>query len=131
MVSPGVKNPPANAGNEGSVPGLGRFPGVENGNSPQYSCLENSADKEAWRATVRGVTKESDTTKCARAHTHTHTHTHRRMNRNSPDILGKGQTCANPLKPEGNDESWKSGKKMDMAGLQDLGFELRKSLEKP
>ena len=51
-----------------------------------------------------------------------HTHTHHRMNRNSPDILGKGQTCANPLKPEGNDESWKSGKKMDMAGPQDLGF---------
>ena len=41
MVSPGVKNPPANAGNEGSVPGLGRFPGVENGNPLQYSCLEN------------------------------------------------------------------------------------------
>ena len=74
-----VKNLTVNAGDTrdaSSIPGLGGFPGVENGNSPQYSCLENSVDKEAWRATVPGVTKESDTTKCMRAHTHTHTHTH-------------------------------------------------------
>ena len=35
-----VKNPPANAGDAGSIPGLGRSPGEENGNSLQYSCLE-------------------------------------------------------------------------------------------
>ena len=55
-----VKNPPANPGdarNEVSIPGLGRSPGVGNGNPPQYSCLENSMDRAAWQATVHGVTK--------------------------------------------------------------------------
>ena len=35
------KNPPASAGDPASIPGLGRFPGEGNGNSLQYSCLEN------------------------------------------------------------------------------------------
>ena len=46
----------------GSIPGLGRSPGEGNGNSLQYPCLENPTDRGAWRATVQGVTKESDTT---------------------------------------------------------------------
>ena len=49
MGFPGVtvlKNLPANEGNIGSIPGLGRFPGVGNGNPLQYSCLENSMDRE-------------------------------------------------------------------------------------
>ena len=37
-----VKNPPANAGHVGSIPGSGRLPGEGNGNQLQYSCLENS-----------------------------------------------------------------------------------------
>ena len=45
----------------GSIPRSGRFPGVGNGNPPQYSCLENSVDRGAWRAIVHGVT-ELDTT---------------------------------------------------------------------
>ena len=44
-----------NAGDLGSVPGLGRSPGEGNGNSPQYSCLENSMDRGAWWATVHAV----------------------------------------------------------------------------
>ena len=55
-----VKNPSANAGDTrdmGSVPGSGRSSGEGNGNLLQYSCLENSMDKRAWRATVHGVTK--------------------------------------------------------------------------
>ena len=52
-----VKNLPANAGDAGSIPGLGRYPGVGNGNPLQYSCLANSMDREAWRATVHGVAK--------------------------------------------------------------------------
>ena len=55
-----VKNLPANVAD--LIPGSGRCPGEENGNPLQYSCLENSMDREAWRATVHGVTKESDTT---------------------------------------------------------------------
>ena len=52
-----VKNLPANAGDAGSVAGLGRSPGEGNGNPLQYSCLENPTDKEVWRATVHGVPK--------------------------------------------------------------------------
>ena len=50
-----------NAGDLGSIPRLGRSPGEENGNPLQYSCPENSMDREAWQATVHGVT-ELDTT---------------------------------------------------------------------
>ena len=52
-----AKNPPANAGDSGSVPGSGRSPGVGNGNPLQYSCLENSMDRGAWKAVVHEVTK--------------------------------------------------------------------------
>ena len=57
-----VKNPLANAGDPGSIPGWGRSPGEGNGNPPQYSCLENPMEREAWWATVHGVTKASDMT---------------------------------------------------------------------
>ena len=39
-----IKNLPANAGDAGSIPGLGRSPGDGNGNPLQYSCLGNSMD---------------------------------------------------------------------------------------
>ena len=52
-----VKNPHANAGDVGSIPGLERSPGGEHGNLLQYSCLENPMDKGAWRATDHGVAK--------------------------------------------------------------------------
>ena len=47
-----VKNPPANAGDVGLIPGSGRSPGEGNGNPLQYSCLENPIDREAWQAIV-------------------------------------------------------------------------------
>ena len=50
-----VKNLPANAGDPGLIPGLGRSPGGGNGNPLQYSCLENPMDRGAWWATVCGV----------------------------------------------------------------------------
>ena len=52
-----VKNPPANAGGEHSIPGSGRSPEERNGNSLQYSCLENSIDRGAWQAIVHGAAK--------------------------------------------------------------------------
>ena len=55
-----VRNLPANAGDArdaGVTPGLGRSPGVGLGNSLQYYCLENSMDREAWRATAHGFAK--------------------------------------------------------------------------
>ena len=50
-----------NAGDLCSIPGLGRSPGEGNGNPLQYSCLENSMDRGAWKATVHGFA-ESDMT---------------------------------------------------------------------
>ena len=45
------------AGDVGSIPGLGRSPGGEHGNPHQYPCLENPMDRGTWWATVHGVTK--------------------------------------------------------------------------
>ena len=50
-----VKNLPANAGEPGSIPGLGRPLGDGNGYPLQYSCLENSMEKGARWAAVHGV----------------------------------------------------------------------------
>ena len=46
-----------NAGDPGSIPRSGRFPGEGNGNPLQYYCLENPMDRAAWQATVHGITK--------------------------------------------------------------------------
>ena len=52
-----VKNPPANAGDMGSIPGSGRSPEEGNGDPLQYSCLGNPMDRRAWHATVHGLQK--------------------------------------------------------------------------
>ena len=60
QVVPVVKNPAANAGDVRdacSIPGLGRSLGIGNGNPLQYSCLENSMDRGAWRAPVHEAAK--------------------------------------------------------------------------
>ena len=59
-----VKNPSVNVGDRretGSIPGWGRSLGGGYGNPLQYSCLENSMDRGAWRATVHRVTKSQTT----------------------------------------------------------------------
>ena len=56
----GIKNLPAvqeTAGDSGPSPGLGRSPGEGHDNPLQYSCLENSMNRETWWATVHGVSK--------------------------------------------------------------------------
>ena len=63
-----VKNPPANAGDVGLVPGLRRSPEDGNGNPLQYSYLENPMDRGAWWATVPGTAK-------SRTQVSTHAHT--------------------------------------------------------
>ena len=57
----GDKEFACNAGDPGLIPGSVRSPGEGNGNLLQYSCLGNPMDREAWQATVHGVT-ESDIT---------------------------------------------------------------------
>ena len=64
-----VKNLPANVGDLGWIPKLGRSPGEENGNPFQDSCLENSMGRGAWQATVHSVA-ELDTSEQL-IHTHT------------------------------------------------------------
>ena len=51
------KESTCNAGNPGSIPGLGRSPGEGNGNPLQYSCLENSMDRGSWWVAIHVVTK--------------------------------------------------------------------------
>ena len=51
------KESACNAEDMSLIPGLGRFPGGEHGNSFQYSCLENPVERGAWWATVHRVTK--------------------------------------------------------------------------
>ena len=67
------KESACNAGDSGSIPELGRPPGVGIGNPLQYSCLDNSRGRGAWWAIVHGVTKSWT---WLSPHTHTHTHTH-------------------------------------------------------
>ena len=59
-----VKNPPANAGDVGSIPESRRSLGEGNGNPLQYSCLGNPIDRGAWQATVQTLAgcQESDMT---------------------------------------------------------------------
>ena len=52
-----VKAYARNAGDLGSIPGLGRAPGEGNGNPLQHPCLENLMDRGTWRTAVHGVTK--------------------------------------------------------------------------
>ena len=63
-----VKNPLANAGDVGSIPVSGRYPGGGNDNPLQYSCWENPKDRGVWRATACGGHKESDTTELLKTH---------------------------------------------------------------
>ena len=51
------KESACNAGDSGSVLGLGRSPGEGNGNPLKYSCLANPMGRGAWWATVHGVTQ--------------------------------------------------------------------------
>ena len=68
------------------MPGSGRSPGEGNGNPLQYSSLEKSMVRGAWRATVHGVAKtwtQLSSCVCVRAHTRTHTHTHTHTHTNT------------------------------------------------
>ena len=59
-----VKAFACSVGDLGLIPGLRRSPGVENGNTLQYSCLENSMDRGAWRATAHGTEKSQTGAAC-------------------------------------------------------------------
>ena len=61
LVVQTVRIPPANAGDTSPIPGLGRFPGGEESNPLQYSCLRNPMDRGAWWAIVHGGSQKSQT----------------------------------------------------------------------
>ena len=118
-----VKNLPANAGDTrdtGLIPESGRSPGEGNSNSLWYSCLENSMDRWAWRATVHGVMKSRTrlsahththiyihtytytcmyTYTCTHTYTHTHIHTHRIQNGLVNPPIHPPPSLASPEKP--------------------------------
>ena len=86
-----MKNPPANAGDTGSIPSPGRYPGEGNGNPLQYYCLENPMDRGAWQAKVHGVAKELDTD----------------LNSNTTSIQSITETfCQDPGYTVGNRDMW-------------------------
>ena len=88
-----VKNPSANAGDArdmGSIPALGRYPGEGNGNSLQYSCLENTMDRGAWWATVHGVAKSWTWLKQLSRHAHDYYH-------NLAQVEGRTVSSLNPV----------------------------------
>ena len=62
LVAQLVKESACNAGDLGSIPRLGRYPGKGNDNPLQYSCLESSMDKGTWQATVQGGHTDLDMT---------------------------------------------------------------------
>ena len=93
----------------GSVPGLGRSPGVGSNSPFQYSCLENYTGRGAWWATVHGAANSRTrlSTAHTRAHTHTHTHTHTHMlfkqlphSLNSAHFWSRFSASDIPLNPE-------------------------------
>ena len=53
-----------------SLPGSGKSPGEGNGCPLQYSCIENSMDRGAWRATVHGITESDTIEQLMLSHTH-------------------------------------------------------------
>ena len=65
-----VKNPPANAGDSGSIPGSGRSPGGGHGNPLQYSCLENPHGQRSLAGYSPWGHKELDMTEHARTSLH-------------------------------------------------------------
>ena len=56
-----IKNPPANAGDSGLIPGMGRSPGEGNGKPLQYPCLPNPVDRGTWKASVNRAQRVSTT----------------------------------------------------------------------
>ena len=64
LVAQTVKKSPANARDPGSIPESERFPGEGNGNTLQYSCLENSMGSRPWQATVHGVARAGHNWAC-------------------------------------------------------------------
>ena len=84
FCSSNSKESACNAGDLGLIPGSGKSPGEENGNPPQYSCLENPHGQKSLAGYSPWGCKKSDMSEwlahacaCVRTHTHTHTHTHR------------------------------------------------------
>ena len=87
------KEPACNAGDLGSIPGSGRSPGEGNPGSLQYSCLENSMDWAAWRATSLGLQR-------VRHDWVTNTHTHKWLKMSSQDweLTPSGKESKRPIK---------------------------------
>ena len=108
-----VKNLPANAGDvrdTGSIPESRRSPGEGNGNPLQYSCLENSMGRGAWKATVHRVTESWTQLTWLSMHTHTHTHTH------DKNVMQRWDLCCQKPRNSQTRESWNRSSPMLLEG---------------
>ena len=85
IYMPPIKNPPANAGASGSIPGLGRFPGGGLGKPLQYSCLENPHGQRSLAGYSPWGHKEVDTTEVTE-----HAHAHRKSVEGGKEL---GRAC--------------------------------------
>ena len=97
LVAQVVENLPTTLEDPDSIPGSGRFSGEGNGHLLQYSCLEDSIDRGAWR-TMGSQTFRHDWT--TNTHTHTHTHTHTKEGKDGrkerrEDSKGKSKSITN------------------------------------
>ena len=88
--------------------GLGRSPGEGNGNPLQYSCLRNPMDRGIWRATVHGVTKESDMTSCLNNNLHIWEETRKRGTKTDQKKKIKYLSRKGPTKKEEMEEKVRS-----------------------
>ena len=70
-------------------PWVGKIPGIGNDNPPQFSCLENSMDRGAWRPISYEVTKSQTSLSLSLSHTHTHTQVLKKA-RNSAESVFPG-----------------------------------------
>ena len=70
LVAQTVKESACSAGDPGSIPGFGRYPGERNGYTLQYSCLENPMDRGARWVTIHGASKNQIRLSMHTLHTH-------------------------------------------------------------
>ena len=96
-----IKNPPANAGDLGSIPGSGRSPGGGNGNPLQYCCLENPMERGAGRAASLPLT--------TRGQQHSTPSSQPKMSRHAPNPQGEQHCLPTPTRPLIENQGFRSG----------------------
>ena len=109
-----VKHVPANAGDKGSISGLGRPTGKVNGNLLQYSCLEKSHGQRTCWATVHGVARESGTTQKLN---------NKRLSGHGSSVVQGAPIGVARLKAAHNSQDWQGGAVYQLGLAEGYGLE--------